>query len=49
MERSEPGSITVSPTAADVLEGYGVTAVPGPVVALVGVSGEWQTYTLPSR
>ena len=49
MERAEPGSIVVSPTAADVLQGYGITTVPGPVVALVGVPGEWQTYTVQSR
>lgn len=49
MERAGPGSILVSPTAADVLEGYGVTAVPGPVVTLLGVPGDWQAYTLRSR
>jgi adenylate cyclase len=49
MERAEPGSIMVSPTAGDILGGYGVAAEAGPVVTLVGVPGAWQTCTLPAR
>jgi class 3 adenylate cyclase len=49
MEHAEPGSIMVSPTASDVLDGYGVTAATGPVVTLVGVPGDWQTYTLTAQ